>query len=88
MGLDKFCQSCMLPKNNELFEKATEKDGTQNLNYCKLCYENGEFTNPELKTAKDMQKFANDVLKKQGVGKVKRWFYTIGIPKLDRWNKR
>ena len=78
----------MLPKNNELFEKTTEKDGTQNLNYCRLCYENGEFTNPELKTAKDMQKFANDVLKKQGVGKVKRWFSTIGIPKLDRWNKR
>ena len=78
----------MLPKNNELFEKSTEKDGTQNLNYCKLCYENGEFTNPELKTAKDMQKFANDVLKKQGVGKVKRWFSTMGIPKLDRWNKR
>ena len=78
----------MLPKNNELFEKSTEKDGTQNLNYCKLCYENGEFTNPELKTAKDMQEFVNDILKKQGVGKVKRWFYTIGIPKLDRWNKR
>ena len=33
MGLDEFCQSCMLPKDNELFEKATEKDGTQNLNY-------------------------------------------------------
>ena len=78
----------MLPKNNELFEKSTEKDGTQNLNYCKLCYENGEFTNPELKTAKDMQEFVNDILKKQGVGKVKRWFYTIGIPKLDRWNKK
>ena len=72
MGLEKFCQSCMLPKNNELFEKSTEKDGTQNLNYCRLWYENGEFTNPELKTAKDMQEFANDVLKKQGVGKVKK----------------
>ena len=88
MELDKFCQSCMLPKENELFEKATEKDGTKNLNYCKLCYVNGEFKNPELKTAKDMQEFRKDVLRKQGVGKVKRWFSTMGIPKLDRWNKR
>ena len=78
----------MLPKDNELFEKATEKNGTENPNYCKLCYENGKFTNPELKTAKDMQELVKDVLKKQGVGKVKRWFYTMEIPKLDRWNKR
>ena len=28
MKLDKFCQSCMLPKENEFFEKATEKDRT------------------------------------------------------------
>ena len=27
MRREKFCQSCMLPKDNELFEKATEKDG-------------------------------------------------------------
>ena len=88
MELDKFCQICMLPKENELFEKATEKDRTKNLNYCKLCYVNGEFTNSELKTAKDMQEFRKDILRKQGVGKVKRWFSTMGIPKLDRWNKR
>ena len=88
MELDKFCQSCMLPKENELFEKSTEKDGTQNLNYCKLWYVNGEFTNPELKTAKNMQEFRKDVLRKQGVGKVKRWSSTMGVPKLDRCNKR
>ena len=27
MRLEKFYQSCMLPKENELFKKATEKDG-------------------------------------------------------------
>jgi hypothetical protein len=38
-------------------------------------------------TAEDMKLFVKDVLKKQGVGKVKIWFYTIGIPRLKRWNK-
>jgi hypothetical protein len=88
MGLEKFCQSCMLPKDHEIFEKATEQDGTENGSYCKLCYVEGEFTQQEtIKSAKDMQNFVKGVLKKQGVGKVKRWFYTIGIPRLERWNK-
>ena len=88
MGLDKFCQSCMLPKDNDRFEKGTELDGSENVIYCKLCYENGEFNGQDkIKTAKDMQNFVREVLKQQGVGKVKRWFYTIGIPRLERWNK-
>ena len=35
-----------------------------------------------------MQEFRKDVSRKQGVGEVKRWFSTIGIPRLDRSNKR
>jgi hypothetical protein len=87
MGLEKFCQSCMLPRAHKKHENGTEEDGTDNTLYCKLCYTDGTFVNPEIKTAKDMQYFIKDILKKQGVGKVKRWFYTIGIPKLERWNK-
>ncbi len=87
MGLDKFCQSCMLPRNHDQYKNGTESDGIENKLYCKMCYENGVFHNPEVKTAKDMQEFVKGILKKQGIGKVKRWFYTIGIPKLDRWNK-
>ena len=33
----------MLPKDNDRFEKGTELDGSENVIYCKLCYENGEF---------------------------------------------
>ena len=28
MGFEKFCQSCMLTRNHELFEQGTEKDGS------------------------------------------------------------
>jgi|TARA_B100000959_G_C14870769_1_gene578246 hypothetical protein len=76
----------MLPRAHEKHENGTEKDGAENKLYCKMCYAEGTFNNPEIKTAKDMQDFIKDILKKQGVGKVKRWFYTIGIPKLERWN--
>jgi len=89
MGLEKFCQSCMMPKNSKMFKSGTNKDGSLNNNYCNYCYNNGEFEMKDtIKTAKDMQQMVKKQLKKQGIGKVRRWFYTIGIPKLDRWNKR
>ena len=88
MKLGNFCQSCHIPKHYELFEEGTESDGTENSEYCKMCYENGIFTMQDtIASAKDMKLFVKDILKKQGVGKVKRWFYTIGIPRLKRWNK-
>ncbi len=78
----------MMPKESTMFKASTEKDGTLNTNYCNYCYSFGEFSMPDtIKTAKDMQEMVKTQLKKQGVGKVKRWFYTIGIPKLERWNK-
>lgn len=85
MKLDQFCQSCILPRKHELFEAATEADGTENADYCKLCYQDGAFTQPEIKTAKEMQDFVKEVLKKQGIGRLKRWFYTVSIPQLKRW---
>lgn len=85
MNLDKFCQSCMLPRDHELFKKGTEKDGSENELYCSMCYEKGAFTQPEITTAKEMQDFVKDVLKNQGVGRLKRWFYTCSIPQLKRW---
>ena len=88
MNLERFCQSCHTPKNHKLFEKGTENDGTENLEYCKMCYKEGAFTMQDtIVSAEDMKLFVKEMLKKQGVGKVKRWFYTIGIPRLKRWNR-
>lgn len=40
----KYCQVCGMPMGdtNELY--GTEKDGTKSEDYCKYCYDNGEFT--------------------------------------------
>jgi len=89
MKLENFCQSCHISKQHELFLKGTESDGTENSEYCKMCYENGKFTMQDtIASVEDMKLFVKDILKKQGVGKVKRWFYTIGISRLKRWNNR
>lgn len=40
--MDKICQSCGMPivNNNQL---GSNKDGSLNEDYCKYCYQNGEF---------------------------------------------
>ena len=39
---NKICQSCGMPiTSNE--QLGTNKDGSINIDYCKYCYENGEF---------------------------------------------
>ena len=71
-----------------MFKAGTEKAGTLNIEYCNFCYDNGEFMKSDsICTAKDKQEFVKGALKEQGVGKVKRWLYSIAIPKLNRWKK-
>jgi hypothetical protein len=40
------CQSCGMPLSSEFF--GTEADGSSNQDYCKLCYLNGSFTEPDI----------------------------------------
>jgi len=41
------CQSCSMPIDNpDLW--GTEKDGTKCDEYCKYCYQDGQFTHPEM----------------------------------------
>ena len=42
-----FCQSCAMPMDKpELF--GMNADETQNNEYCVYCYQNGEYTNPNI----------------------------------------
>lgn len=42
-----FCQSCGMPLNGEKL-KATESNGIKSKDYCKYCYKNNGFINPEM----------------------------------------
>ncbi|MGL4394207.1 MAG: zinc ribbon domain-containing protein [Brevinema sp.] len=62
--MEKFCQSCGMP-----LEKGcgTENDGSNSLIYCSYCYQKGGFTQPNIKNAKEMQKFCYKQMREQGM---------------------
>lgn len=55
--------------------------------YCSYCYQEGEFTSPEIDTASKMQAFAKEKLKEQGFPGFLAGFFVKGIPNLERWKK-
>lgn len=42
-----FCQSCTMPIDN-VADRGTEKDGSKCNDYCRYCYQNGAFINPNM----------------------------------------
>jgi len=79
------CQSCGMPLRKDPKGGGLEKDGvTHSTKYCSLCYDNGEFLQPDIKVT-SMQHLVIHALQRQGWPKVLAWLATRGIPKLDRW---
>lgn len=67
----------------------TEKDGSKSVRYCSMCYENGQFlTPPEIDTARKMQKFCMDQMRKSGMNRLLPWLGTRPIPNLERWQAK
>ena len=56
------CQSCGMPMDR-LELMGTEKDGSKSTIYCKFCYQNGEFTDPDI-TLEAMKRHVGEELKK------------------------
>lgn len=84
----RFCQSCGYPLKRDKEGGGTEKDGSISAKYCSMCYRNGEFMYPpEVNTAKKMQAFCIQEMKKDGMNGFVAWLLTRGIPRLERWRK-
>ena len=81
----KFCQSCGMPMNKDPHGGGTNSDGSQTTEYCSYCYVNGDFTSPEITTAKEMQRFCIGKMKEMGMPGFMAWLLTRNIPKLKRW---
>ncbi len=85
MEIDKFCQSCAMPLNDDIH--GTNADGSINEDYCKFCYKDGEFT--EDFTMEEMIEFcipltvANSDMDTQSVTVM----LNKVMPQLKRWKK-
>lgn len=84
--MSKFCQSCGMPLNKDPQNGGIEADGSKSSKYCSYYYHDGKRFNPDF-TAKQMQDFCVEQMKKQGSLRFIAWLFTRGIPKLERWKK-
>jgi len=86
--VEKVCQSCGMPMGptDELY--GTEKAGGKSEDYCKFCYENGEFIDDctmeqMMKICIDLNIAYNEFLQPEDAQKLVEGFF----PSLKRWKK-
>lgn len=80
------CQSCAMPL--EAGQYGTNKDGTENTDYCKYCYENGAFTSDQ--TIEEMIETCIPFMVEGDAGMPEaqaRKIMEETLPKLKRWQK-
>lgn len=79
----KYCQSCGMPmENEELY--GTNADGSKNEDYCKYCYEKGDFT--EKCTMEEMIEICTPHMVESGMEEKKaRQMMQEFFPNLKRW---
>ncbi|MBZ5752330.1 zinc ribbon domain-containing protein [Metabacillus rhizolycopersici] len=83
----KNCQSFGMPLSKDENGGGIEKDGTRSIMYCSHCYENGEFTLPDL-TVDQMKQRVKEKIVEFGMPAFIAVFFTRSIPKLERWKKQ
>jgi hypothetical protein len=82
--MDKFCQSCGMPMKMDPEKGGTHADGTKTVKFCSYCYDSGSFRDNFTKS-EEMVKLVRRKLKEMGYGPIKSWFYSMNIPRLERW---
>lgn len=80
----KFCQSCMMPLKQDPEGSGSNADGSKSLLYCSYCYQNGQFTQPDISVG-DMRDLVIDQLAKMKYPRIVAKFMTMGMKNLVRW---
>jgi len=83
-----FCQSCGMPlKTQEDF--GTNADGSKNKEYCHFCFQNGEFTDPNITMEQMIDKVAGIMAQMQKMPENQaREIAKNFLPKLKRWQNK
>ncbi|MFQ5905212.1 MAG: zinc ribbon domain-containing protein [bacterium] len=78
-----FCQSCGMPmEKDEHF--GTNADRSKNEEYCTYCYQNGEFTEPNM-TEEEMMKKISEIMKQKSMSAEEIENATKFLSTLKRW---
>ena len=80
-----FCQSCTMPIDN-INDRGTEKDGSKSSEYCKYCYQQGAFINPDM-TMEQMRSFLATQMQKMNIQTDIIQKSLDILPYLKRWQK-
>lgn len=86
LKMEYICQCCAMPmqEGSDLF--STNADGSINKDYCKYCYENGNFTCDC--SMQDMIDFCVPMMVKEGMDEAEsREYMNETLPTLKRWAK-
>lgn len=80
-----FCQSCGMPIDNEELT-GSNSDGSSSSEYCKYCFQQGEFTAPDITLEQMIKKCSAILQEKTKMPPFQAAMITNGlIPKLKRW---
>ena len=87
---EQMCESCGAPIGalDEMYGPGTEADGRVSEDFCKQCYQNGAFTNPDISLEEMIEVVAD--LMVQGFGfdpADAKAQCEAGLPNLKRWKK-
>ncbi|MGG3571579.1 zinc ribbon domain-containing protein [Bacillus gobiensis] len=81
--MEQICQSCSMPMSSEVF--GTEQTGEKTNEYCKYCYENGTFTQPDT-TMEEMIEICVPHMIGEGMPEQQaRSILKEVLPALSRW---
>ncbi len=82
----KNCQSCGMPLKKDEKGGGTNADGTKSVKFCSHCYDEGKFTQAEM-DVDQMKSIVKGKLKDMGFPRFLGGFFTMNIPKLERWKR-
>lgn len=78
-----FCQSCTMPID-KMEDRGTEKDGSKSSEYCKYCYHDGKFTDPNM-TLEKMKNIVLTQMNQMNLPQAVLQHSLDLLPRLNRW---
>lgn len=82
----KFCQSCSMPLT-EPGLLGTESDGSPASEYCRYCYREGHFVNPDM-SLEDMRSLVIQKMEEQHIPEDIIETAVLRLPSLERWKEK